>query len=210
VAVIDLKKRITENWTEFTQNKYSDSSYVYVEGGIVVPDDSKVALDLAVGSSWFDYGRNTFWEIPSEGLTIAPKAAAVVETKQKLSLPFNVFGLVTGKGKYIYQAVLVSPGKIDPNFSGHLRIGVYNASDVPITMLAGNLFCSCCFISTESTVEVPQKAVMQPPLRKSKVPWSVTLRDFGRKYWDRIILVAFAGISCAAAVLTFLAKTQAK
>lgn len=210
MSLLDLQRRVTTDWALFNGNKSSPDSYVHIEGPVHLPPDCKVALDLSVGNSWFDSQRNAFWEIPAEGLSVPAKASVVIETAQKFTLPFNVFGFVTGKGRYIYQAVIISPGKIDPGFSGRLRIGVHNAGDRGILLKTGDPFCSVCFINLESTAEVPIHSEVQPPLRMVQVPFSVRLRTFWERHWDRIVLICFAALSSAAAVATFVANHYSK
>lgn len=201
MSVLDLQRRVTKDWEQFNANKRSPDSFVHIEGSVVLPQDCKVALDLSVGNCWYDHQRKSFWEIPKDGLKITARSSVVIETSQKFTMPYNVFGLVTGKGRLIYQEVIISPGKIDPGFAGRLRIGLYNASEQAITLKRGDLFCSCCFFNLESDVVVPIHPEMQPPIRVAPVPFMVRAKTIWDRNWDKLLTIGFAAISAIAAVV---------
>lgn len=200
MSVVDLSRRVTTDWDTFNRYKFSPDSFAFVDGTVCLPDDSKVALDLAVGEAWYDARRETFIAIPSDGLKIAARSAVVVETGQKITVPFNMFGIVTGKGKYIFQSVIISPGKIDPGFNDHLRIGVYNASDRSLLLKSGDLFCSCCFLSLESWAELPLRVATRPPTPEARLSLSTRWRRLWSRHWDKVLTIGLTAISCFAAV----------
>jgi deoxycytidine triphosphate deaminase len=206
MSVLDLQRRITTELNQFNAYKRSPDSFVLVEGDVNLPDDCKVALDLSVGTSWYDHQRKSFWEIPDEGLTVAARSSAVIETAQKFRMPYNVFGLVTGKGRLIFQAVIICPGKIDPGFIGRLRIGLYNASDHAIVLERNEAFCSCCFFNLESDVEVSIRTEMQPPVLVEPVPLKVRARRFWERNWDKLLTIGFTALATTAAIITIFVK----
>ena len=173
MSLVDLKHRLTTDFEQFQKWKRSSDSLVYISAS----DDTKLkellfdapsSLDLTVGDQWFSCADNAFWKIPSSGVTIKPQTSVVLETEQRVGVPLNVFGLVTGKGHYIFQAVIISPGKIDPGFANKLRIGVFNGGTQPITLQSGTAFCSCCFFSLESGRDVASERITQEPSRTHK------------------------------------------
>lgn len=202
MSIVDLSRRITTDWDTFNRYKASPDSYVFVNEAVRLPDDSKVALDLSVGKAWYDARRETFVSIPTEGLKIPARSAVVIETAQKITVPFNMFGIVTGKGHYIFQSVIVSPGKIDPGFNDHLRIGVYNASDSSLLLRTSDLFCSCCFFSLESWAELPVRVATRPPTPEARLPFLTRCKRFWSRHWDKVLMICLTGLSCLAAVAT--------
>lgn len=208
MSILDLQRRVTQEWKIFEDNKRSPDSFVYVEGAVVLPNDCKVALDLAVGEQWYDHQRKSFWTIPVNGLKVSARTSVIIETSQKFTIPYNVFGLVTGKGKLIYQEVIISPGKIDPGFMGRLRIGLYNASQQTITLKVGDLFCSCCFFNLESDVAVPIHPEMQPPVTVKPIPLRYWLFSIFQRNWDKIFMLLLTAVSTVAAVIAVCRSTK--
>ena len=124
MSVIDLKKRVTQKWEEMHDELKSESSLVYIDQEL--DDNNRTSMDLEVGSAYILPGSNQTYKIPEKGIEIKPRKAVVIYTKQRLKLPYNVFGVVTGKGSYIFRGCFLSTGKIDPAFDGYLKIGFLN------------------------------------------------------------------------------------
>ena len=155
MSVIDLKSRITNEWEKMHDKMQDQSSLVYIDP---IPEgDNCTSMDLQVGSAYILPGSNQTYEIPVKWIEIKPRKAVVIYTKQRLKLPFNVFGVVTGKGSYIFRGCFLSTGKIDPAFDGHLKIGFLNESNSSITLKPGDKFATAFFMSTESTLKAPLK-----------------------------------------------------
>ncbi len=115
MSLINLRHRLTRDLREFDRYSRSSDSLIYVDREIE-PGDGDASLDLTVGEAWFHGGDNTEYRIQGDGLSLKPDQSCVVETNEQIGVPANAFGLVTGKGKFIFQGVLVSPCKIDPGF----------------------------------------------------------------------------------------------
>src|SRR4051794_28508171 len=115
MSVIDLSRRITESREDFERYKRSFESLIFVSCPVQL-DESHVSFDLSVGDNWYDHRSKRLFSIDDNGLHVPPKSSVVIITQQRVALPTNVFGLVMGKGKYIYREAIVSPGKIDPGF----------------------------------------------------------------------------------------------
>jgi dUTPase len=179
---------------------------ILVEGDVFV--DGSQSLDLSVGEFWIDTRDGCHYTIPSEGVTIPPQASVVISTHQRVQIPPDVFGLVMGKGRYIFDGLLVSPGKIDPHFVGRLRIGVFNSSRKPIVLKQQDRFCAVSFIQMEEPDEsgvkhselVPNGVAQPLPLLKRVSLWMQVNGD----RWFRVVA---ALITLAAALIAFHAKS---
>jgi deoxycytidine triphosphate deaminase len=202
MSVIDLSRRVTDSREDFDRNKKSYESLIFVSSPALL-DESKVSFDLSVGVKWYDHRSQRYYSIDESGLHVPPKSSVVIITEQRVALPTNVFGLVMGKGKYIYREAIVSPGKIDPGFDDFLRIAFYNASSNTICLKKGEPFCSCCFMTLESTVAVSPRNELGPQWPVGGAPWGVVLRSWLARYWDKAVPIFISGVSLLVALATF-------
>src|SRR5579859_2198361 len=124
------------------------------------------------------------YAIDGDGLILAAGGSAVIQTSGKVGLPCNIFGLLTGKGKLIFQGVFISSGKIDPGYRDHLRVGIYNGGSHSIVLKKGTPLCCCCFFQLESGTEyLQQRTSIQPSLPLKRMTTVRRLANFYRKYW---------------------------
>ena len=134
----------------------SPDSLVYIENaGNQV--SSPTSIDLSVGDAYIIPGSNHTFSISEKGLVVKPHHAVVVYTKERIKLPYNVFGVVTGKGALIFRGCFLSTGKIDPAFDGQLKIGLYNGGRSSICLHTGDSFATAYFINTDATLTAPLK-----------------------------------------------------
>lgn len=200
MSIVDLNIRLTSNWNTFTLYSTSSDSLIFLEGEKLLPNDSLVSLDLCVGQRWWDHKSGTFYSIPEDGLSIRSHSSAVIEVAQKLAVPSNVFGFVTGKGRFIYRGVLISPGKIDPGFNGRLRIGVYNTGSDSLLLRRGMPFCSCCFVSTETTVQVLPPTDSQPHSLAYRMPIVERCMRIWKQNWKIFLPIIISVVSLCVTV----------
>lgn len=75
-----------------------------------------------------------------------------------------MYGLLFGAGSNIYRGTFISSGKIDPGFSGKLRIGYHNGSDKTVILKTGDKLAYCIFIGTECGLEhTPLSGIISQP-----------------------------------------------
>jgi deoxycytidine triphosphate deaminase len=164
MAVIDLSTRLTNDWNQYQNNKRSSDSYIYISPLSYKLDDGPASVDLSVGDKWFVQNNNVAYTITEEGVTLNPFQSILIETQEQISLPYNVFGLVTGKGLQIFQGTFVSTGKINPAYNAKLKIGIYNGSNKRITLQSGAPLCTCVFFEMESSLHTPLKSATDDSL----------------------------------------------
>lgn len=152
MSLVNLNKRVTDNWDARCENLESPNSYIYVKDKSTERVLNPASMEICVGEVYILPGTSQQYKIPEKGLSINPKQTVVIYSEQKIALPYNIFGLVTGKGNYIFQGCFISTGKIDPGFDGYLKIGFYNGSNKKILLKRGNAFASVFFINTEFTM----------------------------------------------------------
>lgn len=77
----------------------------------------------------------------TEALTLAPGERRLVGTGVAVAIPPGVAGLVTPRsGLAINHGIhpLNSPGLVDPNYRGELRVALHNASSEPFDVAVGD------------------------------------------------------------------------
>lgn len=196
MSIVDLSNRLTNNFDDYYRFVKSSDSLIFVSNTVPLADGPS-SLELTVGDTWFDCNDNIAYDVSSNGVAIKAGTAAVIQTEQIVGVPSNVFGLMTGKGKFIFQGVMISPSKIDPGFQDHLRIGLYNGGKEVVTLKKGDPFCSCCFFQLESNVDAPRRTLPLIPRRAfSNLPLARRLGLFVKREWGWLltILIALASL----------------
>jgi dUTPase len=195
MSIIDLSRRLTDNYEEYARHTKSTDSLVYVDP-IVRLEDGPSSFDLTVGDGWFNCSDSRYYAIPNEGVTLRPRDSIVIETRQAVGVPLTAFGLVTGKGKFIFRGVLVSSGKIDPGFCDKLRIGLYNGGHEEVVIKKDEPFCTCCFFEVESSFSVVRRrSSIGPSMILPALPVRVRATAFFKKNWGMLFTLLIAFIS---------------
>lgn len=163
MAIINLNRRITNDIDMYNNFSRSSDSLIFVNGNWSTDESGPDCLLLTVGSCWYDNAR--YLEINAlKGIKIKPHASIVIETAEEIALPLNMYGLLFGAGSNIYKGTFISSGKIDPGFSGKLRIGYHNGSDKTVILKPGDKLAYCIFIGTECGLEhTPLPGILSQP-----------------------------------------------
>jgi deoxycytidine triphosphate deaminase len=188
MAIIDLSTRITTDWTLYNKYKASSDSYIYISEEVNKDAICSTSMDLHVGDKCFNPDKNEEFFIPDSGLFIKPKETVIISTRSKIALPFNIFGVVTGKGNYIYQGGFISTGKINPGFCDCLLIGFFNGSSETILLKKENAFASVYFITTETELSQPYEYYRnRPSPKKEKLSLKRKFFFWFKNNWHLII-----------------------
>jgi dUTPase len=206
LSVINLNQRLTTSWEDYNAQLKAPDSRIFVDGtGTVL--DSPITLALTVGCNWLHGTDERFYAIPDEGIDVKPRDTVIVETAEDIGLPFNVFGLVTGKGTYIFRGLQVSSGKIDPGFRGKLRIGIYNGSNRPRRLQKAAVFACAFFMQTDLCLDEPLKSYESfTTTQAERAPWHQRLGDWLGLNWRSLIPIAVALGSLIVAVVGLAIK----
>lgn len=185
MTVVDLTKRATGDQDAYNRALRSDDSLILITP---LPNNIEAAsVDLSVGDYIFDSARSEKLSLSAEGFTLRPRQSVVVYSAQRVSLPNNVFGFLSGKGRLIYHGVFISQGKVDPGYRDNLRIGLYNGSRRSVQLTPGMPICSCTFFQMETHIqEAATLSSDEPvkPLRPTKIQLA---RSFWITHWNWII-----------------------
>lgn len=194
MSVINLIKRSTSDWEEMHKHLLSTDSVVFIDPqneGKVGP----VSMDVEVGDAYIVPGSNESFCIPQEGVKIKPKQSIIVYTRQRFKLPYNVFGVVTGKGKFIFKGCFLSTGKIDPGFDGCLKIGFFNGGCSSVNLKPNDSFATVYFLNTDTTISVPLKTYQNSLEHAIKrIKWYQIIWIYLRGHWLKIVAWAIVAI----------------
>ena len=203
MAIVDLNHRITADWTERCDNLQSPDSFVFVSDNHQNDTLNPASMEISVGDVYLLPGDNKTYLITDEGLTVRPRHSVVIYTKEKFALPYNMFGVVTGKGNYIFKGCFVSTGKIDPGFTGYLKIGFYNGGLSKIVLKKGDSFASVFFVSTEFTMPHPLQNYQLTPTPEAKpISRCTRIWNYISAHW--VAFLAWAVITIPTALLNIL------
>lgn len=180
MSVVCLTTRLASSEKEFDE-AISDSealSKVLVDPTPAAVD-SGVSIDLRVGAGYYR-PRDGHYYSSSGGFQVRPHQAVVIRTLEKVRLPGDILGLITGKGKHIWKGGFISPGKIDPGFEDNLCVAFYNAGRRTIEFAEGDPICVACFFEHSGTKRPRKKRTIDRPPEPRLVPWY-------RKYVSRVV-----------------------
>jgi len=206
MSIVNLEKRITQDLDDYYKCWRSNDSLIYVkkdsddEDKPITDESGPDCLLLTVGSCWYEDAMRL--EIDEKkGIKIRPHTSIVIETAEKIALPLNMYGLLFGAGINIYRGIFISSGKIDPGFTGRLKIGFHNGSSKTVVLKRGDKLAYGVFVASESDLRFasPQKSLNPPGI-------SVMGRWERFKRWSvrngyQIISVLAATISAIAAII---------
>ena len=88
-------------------------------------------------------------DISEKGYTISPKEYLLVSLGENLKLPNNLTAHLRPKTRYIRLGLIVSGQHCNSTYTGHLRIGLFNATDYPIRIHSGYTIAQFVFEELE-------------------------------------------------------------
>ncbi|NLQ17424.1 hypothetical protein HGG82_07265 [Marinomonas sp. M1K-6] len=164
----------------------------------VVQSQEKVSVDLSVGSLYQRSG-DTDWLKINKNIILQPGSCIIIETQESISMPNNVFGLLSTKGSIGSKGIVTANTKLDPLFVGKLRIPVFNVSGRKVELHIGQAFCSMSFWRTEAPIvgTETRTAIKTQPKTEN---W---LKDYWGRYSAQILTGVFSILgSIIAAIIT--------
>src|SRR5262245_24895870 len=203
MSVVDLRQRMTHDRSEFGQRSTTlGRTCIYVDKMVQV--DRRMSFDMTVGASFYDTKSGMHYEVPAAGILVPPRGSVVLVVAEYIAVPADMFGLVTGRGRYIFEGVLVSPGKVDPAFRGNLRIALFNASKARKHLKEGDRICSVCFFQLDRmAIEEDAPFEIQPAPRGRPMPWYVRTSTWMLAHLDLFLKVLPWLVAIAGAVFGF-------
>lgn len=76
-------------------------------------------------------------KLTEEGYLISPKEYVLVSLAETVKLPDNISSHLRPKTRYTRLGLIVSDQHCNSSYEGHLRVGIFNATDYPIRIRSG-------------------------------------------------------------------------
>lgn len=120
----------------FDEKKLQSESYDVTIGDQIVTFSKEVhCLDIANQS---EIDRIYVDEnIEKDGYILSPKEYVLVSLEEKIKLPDNLSAHLRPKTRYTRLGLVVSAQHCNSSYAGHLRIGLFNATEYPIRIRPG-------------------------------------------------------------------------
>lgn len=189
MAIVDLKTRLSSKRDECEASKMSAESLIYTDSNIDIAEGNPMSIDLKVGDICLLPGDSRTYRIDEHGIKVKPRQSVVIYSREKFVLPLNVFGLVTGKGTYIFQGCIVASGKIDPGYRGNLKVCFFNGGRSSVTIKPGDVFCTVFFMDGDCTLMSPLTDYQENPNPAlADLSWYLRLWNWLLANWYNLIM----------------------
>jgi len=127
-------------------------------------DDTNVSYDLRIGQVYRDHRDVGSTDLRHDGvIKLLPGGAVIVETEEVVHFPKSRFGQIVPKVSFLQKGVSNTASKVDPGYSGHLLITVFNLGKKKITLRRGQRFCSLYILQVDEGVRPynkPEKRIV--------------------------------------------------
>lgn len=155
MAVTYIRNRIAQDVEGYDKHSQSDGSLLLAK----TADVSEFELSLTIGDVYAQRhptDDSAFISLQDDQIVIAAHGSVTVEVAEDISVPLNLFGVIFPKGSLAHgHGVFVPTTKIDPGFSGRLRLLIVNASGRRMVLTKGQHLGSAVFLRTDATVRHP-------------------------------------------------------
>ena len=177
MTIINIKNRNTEKEEEFESFRSSSNSLLYLKSNHLENETAKniesqidnFSIDLTLGTAWnhnYSYSDRSLYMIDKE-ITLKPRQSVVVTIGETMKIPNNIFGIVVSTGSlFLQHGVLIPTAKIEPGFTGLLKLRIVNTSKKKITIPSKMKIASAIFFDCETTplmAIVPHSDEINPP-----------------------------------------------
>lgn len=156
MPIIHLARRTTGSEVDFSDNKSSQASLLYLKN---IGQVDRFSMDLTVGDAWaknYSSAEKQFVRIDSEGIHLGRHDSIVVEVAEDMRVPNNMYGLLIPTGSiFLARGILIASAKIEPGFSGKLKLRLFNTTSEKHVLKQGAKLGSALFFATETTVPHP-------------------------------------------------------
>ena len=193
MTVVHLKSRHTAERSAFVNARQSHSSLLFTESKNV----EVFELPLSVGDAFcdtFPASDQSFQPMDDSGVRLPPRSTVIVEANELIEVPYNMFGIIFPKGTLATVHGIVAPTtKIDPGFSGFLRLAISNSSSKSFALKRNEILGSAIFFSTSLTVDEPITPAKKDIVGRAQ-PRSVRARKWVAQNLGSIIVPLIAAI----------------
>ncbi|WP_329763817.1 dCTP deaminase domain-containing protein [Stenotrophomonas geniculata] len=209
MSVIEISRRISQDEKTFLDSSSSDKSLLYLKGGL---DPGAYSIDLSVGCAWNErYGPTSsqLYRIPQDGLDIGRHGSIVIEVAEDIKVPHNMYGILVPTGSlFLDRGILIAPAKVEPSFSGHLKLRLFNTTEYKYCLRSGDKIASIVFFSTENTSFQPKSEKISATV-DTKVPFKKRFDGWVSRNHNQLITWAIM-IVCSSASAALFSSLLAK
>ncbi|MCP1651523.1 dCTP deaminase domain-containing protein [Pseudomonas nitroreducens] len=153
MAVIQIKGRTTNKPEEFSKYSFSSNSLLFTSA---LPDNiENFSIELTLGEGWNDNYSDSNLSLRQidDEITIGGRESIVVEVTEEIRVPLNRYGIVVPTGSlFLAQGLLIASAKVEPAFSGKLKLRLFNTTNSKIKLKKGRKLGSVIFFSTEAAI----------------------------------------------------------
>lgn len=209
MTIVSIKGRQTDNLNDFEYHKKSEISLLYCDAKYV----QEFSIELTLGDKWAeDVSRQdpTMYELDKDQFSIKPNTSVVIEVKEIISVPLNLYGIIIPKGSsFLEQGIIITAGKIEPGFSGKLQFLLFNTTNSRRSIKKGASIASAIFFRTDKTINSSDVKHEQIALPKKRSLFVRVVNFFSSdpKYTINLIVTALTS-SLVAALVTWQISTQ--
>lgn len=209
MSVVHIQDRSTEDEKTFGSSAMSDRSLLLLSP---LKKAQGFAVELTVGQAWSEkYGpkSNQMNSISESGILLGRHGSIVVEAAEFMKVPHNLYGILVPTGSlFLDKGILIAPAKVEPSFTGNLKLRMFNTTSLKHTLKKGDKLGSVIFFGTETTryqAEVTKKGVLIP----TEIPAGIRLMRWLSKNANQLVtwFVALLGGSTMAAILVHFVLT---
>lgn len=167
--------------------------------------DSNVTYDLRVGRLYRDHRDTSPTELRDrEAIDVAPGVAMIIETEEHITVPRSLFGQIVPRVSLLQKGLSNTSSKVDPGYSGHLLVTVFNLGKQGVPLRRSEGFCSICFFQVRAGARLyagGEKRIREMPAEKTWWKW---LRGWFDKNASILIPISIIATSALAIITSAL------
>lgn len=131
------------------ENLQSESYDVTIGKEVIVMKKDVHCLDISRQESIDGIYEQV--DISKTGYIISPKEYILISLGETIRLPDNLTAHLRPKTRYTRLGLIVSHQHCNSSYSGHMSIGLYNATDYPVKIYSGYTVAQLVFEELEDT-----------------------------------------------------------
>lgn len=153
MSVAHIGARTTDDLLAFSSCVAADDSMLYIDD---LSAAKTFAIEFTLGEAWserYSVTDDSMFKIHAEtGVRLHGLASIVVETRQTIHVPYNMYGIIVPTGSlFLDRGIIMAAAKIEPAFEGKLRLRLVNTTDREVRLKIGDKLASGIFITTQTT-----------------------------------------------------------
>ena len=165
VTVIRLRDRKTRDAQSFRAVMESDASLLFLAratpnepgtDGCDKDHADEFEVDLRVGAVWaerWEGEQPKYYAVPDTGILLPPGGTAIIEVDEEIKIPANRLGIVFPKARLAFRTgVYPLTTKVDPTYTGWLKIFVHNYTNRTHRLQRGQAIASLMLLDTNHAV----------------------------------------------------------